>query len=155
MKSIPGYPEHFANEDGEIFRLKKGQYKKIKIRNYPDKRPILKIRYSGKSITKSISRLIALAFIPNPNNYPCILHKDDNPHNNRCINLFWGTHKMNMQDMFNKGRNICNQKFSKQDYVEIIKLRDSGLSFVDIAKKFNASRRYMCRMYHKFKSHGI
>jgi len=42
-----------------------------------------------------IHRLVALAFIPNPNNYPVINHKDENPSNNYVDNLEWCTVKYN------------------------------------------------------------
>lgn len=43
-----------------------------------------------------IHRLVADAFIPNPNNYPVINHKDENPSNNCVNNLEWCTQKYNM-----------------------------------------------------------
>lgn len=43
-----------------------------------------------------VHRLVAMAFIPNPNNYPSINHKDENPHNNHVDNLEWCTQKYNM-----------------------------------------------------------
>ena len=42
-----------------------------------------------------IHRLVAEAFIPNPNNYPIINHKDENPLNNNISNLEWCTSEYN------------------------------------------------------------
>jgi len=43
-------------------------------------------------------RLVAQAFIPNPNNYPLVMHMDNNKTNNRVDNLQWGTDQMNIKD---------------------------------------------------------
>lgn len=40
-------------------------------------------------------RLVAMAFIPNPNQYPYINHKDENPLNNSVWNLEWCTAQYN------------------------------------------------------------
>jgi hypothetical protein len=51
-----------------------------------------------------VHRLVAENFIPNPNNYPLVMHIDDNPANNHISNLKWGTQKHNMKDMSEKAR---------------------------------------------------
>ena len=44
---------------------------------------------------KLLHRLVAEAFIPNPDNLPCINHKDENPGNNVASNLEWCTYQYN------------------------------------------------------------
>lgn len=43
-----------------------------------------------------VHRLVAIAFIPNPNNYTEVNHKDENPLNNNVNNLEWCNHSYNM-----------------------------------------------------------
>jgi len=52
---------------------------------------------NGKKIDRLVHRLIAKAFIPNPNNYPEINHRDNNPLNNSVDNLEWITHECNIE----------------------------------------------------------
>lgn len=53
------------------------------------------LKKNGKRKCISVHRLVAIAFIPNPNNYPCIDHANDNQTDNRACNLQWCTHKFN------------------------------------------------------------
>ena len=50
---------------------------------------------NGKYKTFAVHRLVAEAFIPNPNNLPCVNHKDENQFNNDFRNLEWCTYKYN------------------------------------------------------------
>lgn len=52
---------------------------------------ILVVKPSGETSSEKIHRLIAKAFIPNPKNYPCINHKDEDKTNNKISNLEWCT----------------------------------------------------------------
>ena len=49
-----------------------------------------------KRKTLLVHRLVAINFIPNPNNYTEVNHKDENKQNNNVNNLEWCNHKYNM-----------------------------------------------------------
>ena len=49
----------------------------------------------GKRTMYKVHRLVAIAFIPNPDNLPIINHKDENKSNNNVCNLEWCTYKYN------------------------------------------------------------
>ena len=57
---------------------------------------IAQMRYNGKIRNTTIHRLVAETFIPNPNNYTQVNHKDENKLNNAVDNLEWCTKKYNM-----------------------------------------------------------
>ena len=57
----------------------------------------VELRKNGSGKYMLVHRLVALAFIPNPNNYPQINHIDENPKNNLVENLEWCTALYNVQ----------------------------------------------------------
>jgi len=88
MKSIPGYEGFYsAEEDGRIWSNISKKYLSSKHKRYP------KVELCRDGVHKywSIHRLIALTFIPNPENKPTIDHIDRNKQNNNVSNLRWAT----------------------------------------------------------------
>ena len=53
------------------------------------------IRFNKTTVNRTIHRLMAIHFIPNPNNLPQVNHKDGNKLNNNLDNLEWCTAQYN------------------------------------------------------------
>lgn len=70
---------------------------------------IATLRHEGKQTTKTIHRMIAKAFIPNPENKRTVNHKNGIKTDNRIENLEWNTYSENISHAMNTGLNIGNK----------------------------------------------
>ena len=61
------------------------------------------LSHNNKSFCRKVHRMVAEAFIPNPDNLPEINHKDGNRANNQVSNLEWCTRKANVQHSWREG----------------------------------------------------
>lgn len=62
------------------------------------------LRKDNKSFDKRVHVLVALSFLPNPNNYSDVMHLDESRTNNNVNNLKWGTRKENCNFPLRKER---------------------------------------------------
>lgn len=87
--------DHWVNHSSGNGRwLRKGKILKPNIGKL--EYPYTALCLHGKATTVKMHRLVALAFLSNPNNYPIVNHKDEDKTNNRVDNLEWCTNKYNI-----------------------------------------------------------
>lgn len=108
FKEIPRYPEYRINENGIVI-TKNNHIVRPNNNNNVGRSKICLYKYdeNGKRIShdnKTIHRLVAETFIPNPNNLPLVMHLDNDPLHNHVSNLKWGTQKENCEQCVNDGR---------------------------------------------------
>ena len=102
FKNIPGYEGnyqicnlgmvHSTPKDGKPIRFLKEEIIKANHTNYRR----VSLSKHGKVKRFAVHRLVAQAFVPNPDNKPDVNHKDSNGENNHYSNLEWVTHSENM-----------------------------------------------------------
>lgn len=149
-----------------VMPINKGTFKyKKSFRIYPeremkqgiDKSGYFRVRLSRIGIKKKtllVSRLVALAFIKNPENLPCTNHKDNNRKNNNVNNLEWVTNQENKNwsvlcGRQAKGEQINTNKLTEKEVLEILnykyvdgrkrKIKDT-YSQVELAKKYRVTQ---------------
>lgn len=150
FKRIPGYDQSIIiSRDGEVFRETK--YGFFKLKPTPSYNgyltvPIHRLGSTKKHRTK-VSRLVALAYLPNPNNYSVVMHLDNDKTNNKVSNLKWGTQSDNMQQMVRDGRQRKSKIIKYLD--KVITLREQGFSVKEIMEVLNLSQTSTRRLLKK------
>lgn len=113
IKQIEGFPQYFITSFGRVWSNISNKWlipTKSKTGNH------IRLYVSlGRGNKRYIHRLVAKAFIPNPNNLPEVDHKDTNGENNNVENLRWVTHYDNLQNELSKEHIKRNSGY----YVEI------------------------------------
>ena len=161
--NIRGFPGYHITKEGKLYRY--GKLLKV----YHHHR-YLRCKLHNGSISKNVKihRLVAEAYIPNPENKPCVCHKDNNKSNDRVENLYWGTYKENSQQMVSDGRSTKGQHrpgikqlkcfrnprsiLTKVRYQTLLKCIDDKTKIKALIKAWGISTRSMNRYVHKIKT---
>lgn len=85
------------------------------------------LNLNGKAIPVKFHRLVAEAFIPNPNNLPQINHKDGNKKNNCVENLEWCNASHNLYHAFKTGLRDSESCTNKLTYEKVKEIREKYL----------------------------
>jgi hypothetical protein len=107
----------------------------------------VEVHINNKKWMKRIHRLVAEVFCENPENYPIVMHLDNDRRNNKADNLQWGTLKMNSQQMIRDGRGNKSKGskhyFSKLTEEQVVEIREKYIprkyTLQKLAKEYNVS----------------
>lgn len=131
-KAVPGYEglyevsncgrvrslDRWVNTKGGAKRKVSGQIVSTRLNVINGYRYVV-LRKDGKNIYRNVHRLVAIAFIPNPNNYPYVNHKDENRGNSCVDNLEWCTNAYNLMYGTAKEKMDANVKARSKQVVQI------------------------------------
>lgn len=126
-KPIINYEEIYEiNEYGDIRNILTGRIISPYLNNKGYK--IVDLSKNGTRTKYLVHRLVAIHFVPNPNNHPIVLHKDNIKTNIHYSNLKWGTYSENNSQAIKDGLNNIPKPDNRKHY-EIYNENDSIICF--------------------------
>lgn len=153
-KPVPGFENKYSvSSFGRVINIQRN--KEIfasSSKTNPYKRFHLALGTTDKVWTIPVHRLVAMAFLPNPDNLPEVHHKDHDKENNKLSNLEWVTKSKNVREAikagkhhggFKFGANHHSSKFTDKQILWVKKLKETGFSYSDLVEIFNSNRGYL------------
>ena len=114
VEPIAGFPDYYVREDGTVWSNKSGKMQELATwHGKNNKYKMVGLMKNGKRYRLLVHRLVAQAFIPNPNKLPVVNHKNANVSECSADNLEWVTVQQNMLDCFSRHSQIRNFKRCK------------------------------------------
>lgn len=139
-KPVVGYPAYEISIEGKVYRAASGAEMSLRQAGSGYLRFTVTTGGVPRQKTVSVHRMVAEAFIPNPENKPFVNHLDGNKRNNRLENLEWCTAKENTQHALATGlapsqKGVKNpaSKLTEQQVIAIKRLIALGAPSIVIA----------------------
>jgi hypothetical protein len=148
-KDVVGYEGLYkVSDDGNIYSARRkgtrgGVLKCGDIKEYYR----VSLHRDGERNIELVHRVVAIAFIPNDNNFPQINHKNGNKKDNRVSNLEWSSSRENILHAYRnklhpgqRGELNGNAKLTIKEVDEIRKLYNEGHLQKSIAKAYGVTQ---------------
>ena len=150
-KDCVGFEDYSVSNYGRVYSKRRDKFLKLCVNSSNYKKCVLK----GKNLY--VHRLVAQAFIDNPNNLEEVNHKDGNKWNNNVDNLEWVSKSKNAKHAFDLGlRNISGYTrykvaqsghiFSQMNIDLIFEMYAEGMSKKEIAQKMGCYDSTICNI---------
>ena len=155
MRAIKGFEGLYGiTEDGKVWSFYTNKFIKHSMLNTGY--PMVTLWDGKKSHGRTLHRLVATAYLPNPQRKPHVNHKDSDRTNPRLDNLEWCTRSENMKHgiasgnfdgkLARKGTQNGNSSISSETVTAIVKGRKNGATLKQLSIKHKVSLGYVWKL---------
>lgn len=109
---------------------------------------MLILRNKGKRKAMLVHRLVAMAFVPNPDDLPYVNHKDGNKSNNCASNLEWCTASENLAHAHKNRLARSGARLTDRQAIAMRRLMQYGMSSTQLSKLTGFSLTYLGHIKH-------
>lgn len=143
--------DYEVSNKGDIRSRKCGRCKQYATRIDTAGYEAFSITIAKKSVNFLVHRVVAKAFIDNPENKRTVNHKDGDKLNNDVSNLEWASYSENNQHAIDTNLRVSGEKHHKaklteDNVIEIRALIEAGFSLSDIARTFNVNKSLILKI---------
>lgn len=137
IKVIQDFENYSVSSCGKIFNQTKEMTLQVNIDGYY----VINLISDKGNFHKRVNRLVAEAFLENPNNLPIVHHKDHDKLNNNVDNLEWTTVRQNTlySIEFQPDRHRGNAELEKETVIQICELIQQGVRNKEICEKLSVN----------------
>lgn len=141
-KAIKGFEDYLITDTGRVYSLKSERY--LKHRYDKDGYDTAVLSKNGIQQTKRIHRLVAEAFIPNPENKATVDHINRIRDDNRLQNLRWASISENSKNRNNEPRIKTQRKQRSTAVIQVINDEVSiGYPSMQATRKYTSVQRHI------------
>lgn len=155
LKDVKGFEGLYKiSNDGKVW----SEYKKdfLKPRLSMDGYERVALSGNGKRYEYRVSRLVAEAFVENPDNLPQVNHKDYNTKNNWYENLEWCDNYTNSHYSYDAGRFMTKRQYKVYTFTNVFNGEAfSIIGITNVAKKFASSKKNFKAIIKKYANTGM
>lgn len=149
-KTVEGYSRYKVSTEGEVMDTKNNVLVAKQLSGIPEYFYVNMTREDNTRGFERVNRLVAKAFIPNPENHPIVDHIDRDKFNNKISNLRWTDHSGNQRNtegsIFIDGEHILDfvEKYDdpKNAYSYIYRNISEGMDEQEAVQKYEEYLQY-------------